>query len=287
MPQIIDGKRISQEIKDELKEKVAALKEQGVEGALAVIQVGNDPASGVYVNNKKKACAYIGIGSFSYELPEETTEEELLALIENLNNDPKVNGILVQLPVPKHINEEKIIKTISPEKDVDGFHPENVGNLMTGGKGFVSCTPAGIIQLLKRSNVEIEGKNCVVIGRSNIVGKPMALLMLRENATVTIAHSKTQNLKEICKQADILIVAVGKPRFITADYVKEGAVVIDVGIHREPKEVDGKVVNKLCGDVNYEEVAEHTSAITPVPGGVGPMTIAMLMNNCVEAMISR
>lgn len=287
MPQIIDGKRISQEIKDELKEKVAALKEQGVEGALAVIQVGNDPASGVYVNNKKKACAYIGIGSFSYELPEETTEEELLALIENLNNDPKVNGILVQLPVPKHINEEKIIKTISPEKDVDGFHPENVGNLVTGGKGFVSCTPAGIIQLLKRSNVEIEGKNCVVIGRSNIVGKPMALLMLRENATVTIAHSKTQNLKEICKQADILIVAVGKPRFITADYVKEGAVVIDVGIHREPKEVDGKVVNKLCGDVNYEEVAEHTSAITPVPGGVGPMTIAMLMNNCVEAMISR
>lgn len=284
MPQIIDGKRISQEIKDELKEKVAALKEQGIEGTLAVIQVGNDPASSVYVNNKKKACEYIGIGSLAYELPEETTEEELLALIEKLNNDTKVNGILVQLPVPKHIDEEKIIKTISPEKDVDGFHPENVGNLVTGGKGFVSCTPAGIIQLLKRSNVTIEGKNCVVIGRSNIVGKPMALLMLRENATVTIAHSKTQNLKEICKQADILIVAIGKPRFITADYVKEGAVVIDVGIHREPKEVDGKVVSKLCGDVNYEEVAEHTSAITPVPGGVGPMTIAMLMNNCVESM---
>lgn len=284
MPQIIDGKRISQEIKDELKEKVAALKEQGIEGTLAVIQVGNDPASSVYVNNKKKACEYIGIGSLAYELPEETTEEELLALIEKLNNDTKVNGILVQLPVPKHIDEEKIINTISPEKDVDGFHPENVGNLVTGGKGFVSCTPAGIIQLLKRSNVAIEGKNCVVIGRSNIVGKPMALLMLRENATVTIAHSKTQNLKEICKQADILIVAIGKPRFITADYVKEGAVVIDVGIHREPKEVDGKVVSKLCGDVNYEEVAEHTSAITPVPGGVGPMTIAMLMNNCVESM---
>lgn len=284
MPQIIDGKRISQEIKDELKEKVAALKEQGIEGTLAVIQVGNDPASSVYVNNKKKACEYIGIGSLAYELPEETTEEELLALIEKLNNDAKVNGILVQLPVPKHIDEEKIIKTISPEKDVDGFQPENVGNLVTGGKGFVSCTPAGIIQLLKRSNVTIEGKNCVVIGRSNIVGKPMALLMLRENATVTIAHSKTQNLKEICKQADILIVAIGKPRFITADYVKEGAVVIDVGIHREPKEVDGKVVSKLCGDVNYEEVAEHTSAITPVPGGVGPMTIAMLMNNCVESM---
>lgn len=284
MPQIIDGKRISQEIKDELKEKVAALKEQGIEGTLAVIQVGNDPASSVYVNNKKKACEYIGIGSLAYELPEETTEEELLALIKKLNNDTKVNGILVQLPVPKHIDEEKIINTISPEKDVDGFHPENVGNLVTGGKGFVSCTPAGIIQLLKRSNVAIEGKNCVVIGRSNIVGKPMALLMLRENATVTIAHSKTQNLKEICKQADILIVAIGKPRFITADYVKEGAVVIDVGIHREPKEVEGKVVSKLCGDVNYEEVAEHTSAITPVPGGVGPMTIAMLMNNCVESM---
>ena len=284
MPQIIDGKRISQEIKDELKEKVAALKEQGIEGTLAVIQVGNDPASSVYVNNKKKACEYIGIGSLAYELPEETTEEELLALIEKLNNDTKVNGILVQLPVPKHIDEEKIINTISPEKDVDGFHPENVGNLVTGGKGFVSCTPAGIIQLLKRSNVAIEGKNCVVIGRSNIVGKPMALLMLRENATVTIAHSKTQNLKEICKQADILIVAIGKPRFITADYVKEGAVVIDVGIHREPKEVEGKVVSKLCGDVNYEEVAEHTSAITPVPGGVGPMTIAMLMNNCVESV---
>lgn len=284
MPQIIDGKRISQEIKDELKEKVAALKEQGIEGTLAVIQVGNDPASSVYVNNKKKACEYIGIGSLAYELPEETTEEELLALIEKLNNDTKVNGILVQLPVPKHIDEEKIINTISPEKDVDGFHPENVGNLVTGGKGFVSCTPAGIIQLLKRSNVAIEGKNCVVIGRSNIVGKPMALLMLRENATVTITHSKTQNLKEICKQADILIVAIGKPRFITADYVKEGAVVIDVGIHREPKEVEGKVVSKLCGDVNYEEVAEHTSAITPVPGGVGPMTIAMLMNNCVESM---
>lgn len=284
MPQIIDGKRISQEIKDELKEKVAALKEQGIEGTLAVIQVGNDPASSVYVNNKKKACEYIGIGSLAYELPEETTEEELLALIEKLNSDTKVNGILVQLPVPKHIDEEKIINTISPDKDVDGFHPENVGNLVTGGKGFVSCTPAGIIQLLKRSNVAIEGKNCVVIGRSNIVGKPMALLMLRENATVTIAHSKTQNLKEICKQADILIVAIGKPRFITADYVKEGAVVIDVGIHREPKEVEGKVVSKLCGDVNYEEVAEHTSAITPVPGGVGPMTIAMLMNNCVESM---
>lgn len=277
MAQIIDGKKISQEIKDELKDKVAALKAEGKSGALAVIQVGNDPASSVYVNNKKKACAYIGIESISYELPEETTEEELLDLIHKLNEDDKVNGILVQLPVPAHINDDKIIQTISPEKDVDGFHTENVGRLVVGGKGFVSCTPAGIIQLLKRSNIEIAGKNCVVIGRSNIVGKPMALLMLRENATVTVAHSKTQNLKEICKTADILIVAIGKPQFITADYVKEGAVVIDVGIHRDEN-------NKLCGDVKYDEVFENASAITPVPGGVGPMTIAMLMNNCVESM---
>lgn len=277
MAAIIDGKKISQEIKDELKEKVAALKAQGKQAALAVIQVGNDPASCVYVNNKKKACAYIGIESLSYELPEETTEEELLALIEKLNTDDSVHGILVQLPVPKHINADKIIQTISPKKDVDGFHPQNVGNLVIGEKGFVSCTPAGIIQLLKRSNIDITGKNCVVIGRSNIVGKPMALLMLRENATVTVAHSKTNNLKELCKTADILIVAIGKPQFITAEYVKEGAVVIDVGIHRD-------AANKLCGDVAYDEVAPMASAITPVPGGVGPMTIAMLMNNCVEAM---
>lgn len=278
MTQIIDGKKISQEIKDELKEKVASLKEEGKEPALAVIQVGNDPASSVYVNNKKKACAYCGIRSLAYELPEETTEEELLDLIDKLNADDAVNGILVQLPVPKQINEDRIIGVISPKKDVDGFHPENVGKLVIGEKGFVSCTPAGIIQLLKRSGIEIAGKNCVVIGRSNIVGKPMALLMLRENATVTVAHSKTQNLKEICKQADILIVAIGRPQFITADYVKEGAVVIDVGIHRNEN-------NKLCGDVKYDEVAEHTSAITPVPGGVGPMTIAMLMNNCVESIM--
>lgn len=277
MAAIIDGKKISQEIKDELKEKVAALKAEGKQAALAVIQVGNDPASCVYVNNKKKACAYIGIESISYELPEEITESELLALVEKLNQDDSVHGILVQLPVPKHIDGDKIIQTISPKKDVDGFHPQNVGNLVIGEKGFVSCTPAGIIELLKRSNIEIAGKNCVVIGRSNIVGKPMALLMLRENATVTIAHSKTQNLKEICKQADILIVAIGKPQFITADYVKEGAVVIDVGIHRDEN-------NKLCGDVAYAEVEPVASAITPVPGGVGPMTIAMLMHNCVEAM---
>lgn len=277
MAQIIDGKKISQEIKDELKEKVETLKAQGKEGALAVIQVGNDPASSVYVNNKKKACAYIGIESIAYELPEETSEEELLQLIEKLNLDSKVNGILVQLPVPAHIDADKIIRTISPEKDVDGFHPQNVGKLVIGENGFVSCTPAGIIQLLKRSNIEIAGKNCVVIGRSNIVGKPMALLMLRENATVTVAHSKTKNLKEICKTADILIVAIGKPQFITAEYVKEGAVVIDVGIHRNAQ-------NKLCGDVKQDEVEPIASAITPVPGGVGPMTIAMLMNNCVESM---
>ena len=274
--QIIDGKRISQEIKDELKTKVEEYRKEGREAALAVIQVGNDPASSVYVNNKKKACTYIGIRSLSYELPEETTEEELLALIEKLNKDDTVNGILVQLPLPGHINEDRVIGAISPKKDVDGFHPENVGKLVIGERGFVSCTPAGIIQLLKRSGIEIAGKNCVVIGRSNIVGKPMALLMLRENATVTICHSRTENLKEICKEADILIVAIGKPRYIGADYIKEGAVVIDVGIHRNEE-------NKLCGDVRFEEAEQIASYITPVPGGVGPMTIAMLMNNCVEA----
>ena len=277
MAKIIDGKRISAEIKDELKQKVAKLKQQGITGALAVIQVGNDPASSVYVRNKKKACEYIGIESLSYELPEETTQEELLALIDRLNQDDKVNGILVQLPVPKHIDENTIIRAISPSKDVDGFHPQSVGALTIGQKGFVSCTPAGIIQLLKRSDIEIEGKHCVVIGRSNIVGKPMALLMLRENATVTITHSKTKNLKEICQTADILIVAIGKKEFVDASYVKEGAVVIDVGIHRDEN-------NKLSGDVKYDEVEPLCSAITPVPGGVGPMTIAMLMNNCVEAM---
>lgn len=277
MAYLIDGKRISQEIKDELKEKAAALKEQGIQGCLAVIQVGDDPASAVYVRNKKRACAYIGIDSLAYELPEETTEEELLDLIGRLNADEKVNGILVQLPVPAHINENRIIQAISPSKDVDGFHPQNVGALVSGLAGFVSCTPAGVIQLLKRSGIKIAGKNCVIIGRSNIVGKPMALLMLRENATVTIAHSKTENLKDICKRADILIVAIGKPKFIDASYVKEGAVVIDVGIHRNAE-------NKLCGDVDFDSVSPVAEAITPVPGGVGPMTIAMLMNNCVEAM---
>lgn len=275
MYQIIDGKKISQEIKDELREKVTAFKEQGKTFTLAVIQVGNDPASSVYVNNKKKACAYIGIESRSYELPQETTEEELLDLVRELNEDNTVGGILVQLPLPEHIDEDKVLLAISPEKDVDGFHPMNVGNLSIGRPGFVSCTPAGIIQLLKRSGVEIQGKECVVLGRSNIVGKPMAMLLLRENGTVTVCHSRTKNLKEITKRADILVVAIGKPKFVDASYVKEGAVVIDVGIHRNED-------NKLCGDVDFDSVAPHTSAITPVPGGVGPMTIAMLMNNCVE-----
>ena len=249
MAKIIDGKKISAEIKEELKTEVAAYAAQGKTCALAVIQVGADPASSVYVRNKKKACAYIGIESLSYELPEETTEEELLALIQKLNDNPDVHGILCQLPLPKHICEDHVIQAIDPQKDVDGFHPQNVGALVVGKKGFVPCTPAGIIQLLKRSNIEIAGKHCVVIGRSNIVGKPMALLMLRENATVTICHSRTENLKEICKEADILIVAIGKPRYIGADYIKEGAVVIDVGIHRNEE-------NKLCGDVRFEEAEQ-------------------------------
>lgn len=278
MALLIDGKKISGEIKDELKEKVSALKAEGKEITLAVIQVGKDPASSVYVGNKKKACEYIGIRSLAYELPEETAETELLELVTELNQRKDVNGILVQLPLPGHINEDLVIQTISPLKDVDGFHPQSVGRLSIGQKGFASCTPAGIIQLLKRSGIDIEGKECVIVGRSNIVGKPMALLLLRENGTVTVCHSRTRNLKEVTKRADILVVAIGKPKFITADYVKEGAVVIDVGIHRNEN-------NKLCGDVDFDDVVEHVSAITPVPGGVGPMTIAMLMNNCVESIL--
>lgn len=276
MTQIIDGKKISAEIKDELKEKVTALKAEGKEITLAVIQVGNDPASTVYVGNKKKSCAYIGIRSLAYELPEDTTEEELLSLVEQLNESKDVHGILVQLPLPEQINEDKIIKAIAPAKDVDGFHPQSVGALSIGQPGFVSCTPAGIIQLLKRSGIEIDGKECVIVGRSNIVGKPMALLLLRENGTVTVCHSHTKNLKEVCKRADILVAAIGKPKFFNHEYIKEGAVVIDVGIHRNEN-------NKLCGDVDYDDVFPHVSAITPVPGGVGPMTIAMLMYNCVQA----
>lgn len=273
MAKLIDGKMISAQVKDECKERVA---KEGLDVTLAVIQVGNDPASTVYVGNKKKACEYIGIHSLSYELPEETTEEELLALVEKLNQDSNVHGILVQLPLPSHIDEDKVIQKISPKKDVDGFHPQSVGALSIGEPGFVSCTPAGVIQLLKRSGVKIDGSECVIVGRSNIVGKPMAMLMLRENATVTVCHSHTKDLKEVTRRADILIVAVGRPRFITKEYVKEGAVVIDVGIHRNED-------NKLCGDVDFVDVEPVASAITPVPGGVGPMTIAMLMNNCVEA----
>ena len=258
--QIIDGKKISQEIKDEVKEEVAQLKAEGKDIALAVIQVGADPASSVYVRNKKRACEYVGIESVSYELPEETTQEELMAIVDKCNKDPKINGILVQLPLPKHLDEDEVLLAIDPKKDVDGL----------------PCKPAGVIQLLKRSGVEIDGKECVVVGRSNIVGKPMAMLLLRENGTVTICHSHTKDLKEVCKRADILVVAIGKPKFIDDSYVKDGAVVIDVGIHRNEN-------NKLCGDVDYDKVAPKTTAITPVPGGVGPMTIAMLMKNCVES----
>lgn len=279
MAELIDGKLISAQIKDECKEKVAHLKDKGIEVTLAVIQVGEDPASSVYVSNKKKACEYIGANSLSYNLKEDSTQEELLKLIDELNNDEKVNGILVQLPLPKHFNEDEVIRRINPDKDVDGFHPINVGRLSIGEKGFVSCTPAGIIELLKRSNVEIEGKECVIIGRSNIVGKPMSMLMLRENATVTVCHSRTKNLSEVTKRADILIVAIGKPKMIDASYVKDGATVIDVGIHR----VDPNS-KKLCGDVDFDSVEPVAGKITPVPGGVGPMTIAMLMSNLVNSV---
>lgn len=276
MTSLIDGKAISTQIKDELKDVTAQLQAEGKTVCLAVVQVGDDPASTIYVRNKKKACAYVGIESLSYELKESTTQEELLALVARLNKDEKVSGILIQLPLPAHIDENAVIRAIHPDKDVDGFHPESVGRLCIGERGFVPCTPAGIIQLLKRSGVEIEGKECVIVGRSNIVGKPMALLLLRENGTVTVTHSRTKNLREITRQADILVAAVGKPRFITAEYVKEGAVVIDVGMHRNEE-------NKLCGDVDFDGVKDKVAAITPVPGGVGPMTIAMLMSNCVEA----
>ncbi len=276
MATLIDGKQISADIKNEVKEKVAAYKAEGKEISLAVIQVGNNPASTVYVGNKKKACEYVGIKSVAYELPEETTESELLDLIKELNAKKEINGILVQLPLPKHIDEDKVIETIDPIKDVDGFHPMNVGALSIGRRGFISCTPYGIMKLLERSNVDVNGKHCVIIGRSNIVGKPMGMLLLKANGTVTTVHSRTKDIKEITKQADILVVAIGKPKFVDETYVKDGAVVIDVGINRDEN-------NKLCGDVDFDSVVDKASAITPVPGGVGPMTIAMLMNNCVEA----
>lgn len=275
MTKLIDGKVISAAVKERVKSGVAELKAQGITVGLAVIIVGEDPASKVYVANKKKACEALGIISEEYALPENTTEEELLALINELNNKKSINGILCQLPLPGHLDEKLIINSIVPEKDVDAFHPVNVGKIMIGDFDFVPCTPAGVMEMLAYENIEVEGKNCVVIGRSNIVGKPMNMLLLHKNGTVTICHSRTKNLKEICKEADILVAAVGRPNFVTADMVKVGAVVIDVGINR----VDGK----LCGDVDFENVKNKASAITPVPGGVGPMTIAMLMQNTLTA----
>ncbi len=276
MGKIIDGKNISTILKSELKLEVDRIKENGIIPGLAVVLVGNNSASKVYVGNKKKSCDEVGIKSYSYELPEETSEQDVLDLINTLNNDNAVHGILVQLPLPKHMDEQKIILNISPEKDVDGFHPQSVGALSIGLPGFVSCTPAGIIELLKRSNVEIAGKNCVVLGRSNIVGKPVSLLLLREHGTVTICHSKTKNLTNILQQADIVIAAIGVAKFIKGESLKPGAVVIDVGMNRDEN-------GKLCGDVDFESAKDIASLITPVPGGVGPMTIAMLMNNCVIA----
>lgn len=277
MEKIIDGRQISQQIKDELKEKVNAYKKQGVEITLAVVKVGNDPASAVYVRNKEKACEYVGITSRTLALPEETTEQELLDTVKQLNEDYTVNGILVQLPLPKHIDESKILLAIDSHKDVDGFHPVNVGKMVIGEDTFLPCTPAGIIEMLKRSNIEISGKECVVIGRSNIVGKPMSMLMLKENATVTITHSRTKDLSKVTKRADILIAAIGKAKYVTSDFVKEGAVVIDVGMDRDEN-------GKLCGDVDFDGVSQIASAITPVPGGVGPMTVTMLLVNCLRSV---
>ena len=278
MSKIIDGKAVSASVKDEIRDEII---ERGIKPCLAVILVGNDPASLVYVGNKKKACEYCGIESRSFELPEDTPEDELLSLIDRLNKDSEVNGILVQLPVPAHIDADKVIETISPLKDVDGFSRVSVGALSIGSEGFVSCTPAGIMELLHRYDVEISGKTCVVMGRSNIVGKPMAMLLLRENGTVTVTHTKTRDIKEITNRADILIAAVGQPEMIDESYVKDGAVVIDVGIHRlDPDKNNGK---KLCGDVDFDSVKDKASLITPVPGGVGPMTIAMLMKNTLKA----
>lgn len=276
MAKLIDGKIISAAVKQRVADEVAELKTKGAEPCLAVIIVGEDPASKVYVANKEKACAATGMKSLKFALPAETTNEELLALIDKLNNDSSVNGILCQLPLPRHLDETAVINAISAEKDVDAFHPVNVGKIMTGDYDFLPCTPAGIMEMLDYENIDIEGKTCVVIGRSNIVGKPMSMLLLHKNGTVTICHSKTKNLKEVCASADILVAAVGRANFVTADMVKEGAVVIDVGINRLP---DGK----LCGDVNFAECEPKASYITPVPGGVGPMTIATLMKNTLTA----
>ena len=276
MAKLIDGKAVSARVKGEVAKEIAELKEKGIEAGLAVVIVGNNQASRVYVNNKKKACAEVGIASYEYALPEETTEAELLELVNKLNADPKVNGILVQMPLPKQINENAVINAIVPEKDVDAFHPRNVGHIMIGDYQFLPCTPAGVMELIAETGIDPAGKNCVVIGRSNIVGKPMAMLLLQTNGTVTICHSKTKNLKEICANADILVAAVGKAGFVTGDMVKEGAVVIDVGMNRNEQ-------GKLCGDCAFDECAEKAAYITPVPGGVGPMTIAMLMKNTLTA----
>lgn len=276
MAKLIDGKAVSARVKGEVAKEIAELKEKGIEAGLAVVIVGNNQASRVYVNNKKKACAEVGIASYEYALPEETTEAELLELVNKLNADPKVNGILVQLPLPKQINENAVINAIVPEKDVDAFHPRNVGHIMIGDYQFLPCTPAGVMELIAETGIDPAGKNCVVIGRSNIVGKPMAMLLLHKNGTVTICHSKTKNLKEICANADILVAAVGRAGFVTGDMVKEGAVVIDVGMNRNEQ-------GKLCGDCAFDECAEKAAYITPVPGGVGPMTIAMLMKNTLTA----
>ncbi len=276
MAKIIDGKAVSQFVKDEVKKEVSTLGEKGVSVGLAVIIVGNDPASRTYVNNKKKACEATGIISEEYALPEDTTMDELLALIKELNAKKSINGILCQLPLPKHLDEKAVIENIDPIKDVDAFHAVNTGHIMIGDYSFLPCTPAGIMEMLKYYNIEIEGKECVVIGRSNIVGKPMAMLLLQKNGTVTICHSRTKNLKEVTSRADILVAAVGIPYFVTADMVKDGAVVIDVGMDRNKE-------GKLCGDVDFAEVEKKASYITPVPGGVGPMTIATLMKNTVTA----
>ena len=276
MPIIIDGKAVAQSVRDSVRAQVEELKAKGISTTLAVIIVGDDSASRVYVNNKKKACAEVGIISEEYALPAETTQDELLCLIKMLNDRSDVNGILCQLPVPKHIDETAIINAISPAKDVDAFHRSNVGAIMLGDYKFLPCTPAGIMELIRHYNIDVKGKSCVIIGRSNIVGKPMAMLMLHEDATVTICHSKTKNLKEVVKAADIVVAAVGRAKFVTADMVKEGAIVIDVGINRDEN-------GKLCGDVDYDSVMPISSYITPVPGGVGPMTIATLMQNTVTA----
>ena len=276
MAEIISGKVVSQAKREELKKRVSELNKNGIQVGLAVIIVGNNSASRVYVNNKKKGCEEIGVNSYEYALPEETTQDELLELIEELNNDSKVDGILCQLPLPSHIDEQAVINAINPEKDVDAFHPFNVGHIMIGDYTFLPCTPAGIMEMLKYYNISVAGKKCVVIGRSNIVGKPMAMLLLKENGTVEICHSRTENLKEETLSADILVAAVGKAYFVTGDMVKDGAVVIDVGMNRNEE-------GKLCGDVLYDEVEKKASYITPVPGGVGPMTITMLLENTVRA----